>query len=127
DPPPTLSVPPGLRIQVRKGTGIAAKPAAEAAENAEATISRSDAEIATPTHYQTGLLKVDGGDLPATKINCFATTADGELLAGCGTSNDNGEIRVFDVEGNYVETWSTPVMVEAIGVRGRDGAIFVAG
>ena len=67
-------------------------------------MSREAASMATPTHHQTGLLKIDGGDLPPAKINCFATTSAGELLAGCGTSKENGEIRVFDAEGNYVET-----------------------
>lgn len=94
---------------------------------ASSPMSHEEAEKATPTHRQTGLLKIDGGDLPKTKINCFATTAEGYLLAGCGTTKENGEVRVFDNDGNYVETWSSPVMVEAIGVRKSDGVVFLAG
>lgn len=80
--------------------------------------------LATPTHHQTAIIKANVKDLPATKLVCFALTPDGQILAGC-----NGkafEIRVFDNDGNYVETWTLPLSPEAMYIRG-DGMVFVAG
>lgn len=115
----------GMAAAVTMATG-----AVQAAENepaGDAAKSRADAEVATPTHRQTQLIKVNDGERSATQLNSFATTPDGRILAGCGSSNENGEVRVFDAEGNYVETWSSPVRVEAIGVRAADGVVFIAG
>ena len=87
----------------------------------------SEAELGTPTHHQSKIIKANQDGLDATKLNCFCMTLDGRVLAGCGTNADNGEIRVFDAQGDYVESWKTPVMVEAINVRASDGRVFVAG
>ena len=87
----------------------------------------SEANLATPTHRQTKIIKANQEGLSNTKLNCFAMTRDGRILGGCGTSKDNGEIRVFDSNGDYVETWSTPCKVEAVNVRASDGMVFVAG
>lgn len=87
----------------------------------------SEARLATPTHRQVKIIKANLDDLEQTKLNCFCTTKSGHILAGCGSSADDGEIRVFDSEGEYVESWSTPVKVEAVNVRAEDGHVFVAG
>ncbi|MCO6046694.1 hypothetical protein NG895_22590 [Aeoliella sp. ICT_H6.2] len=105
-----------------KATTVAAssdKPVISAAE--------SEAELGTPTHRQVKIIKANQEGLSNTKLNCFCMTLDGRILAGCGSSKDNGEIRVFNSDGDYVETWSTPVKVEAINVRANDGHVFVAG
>lgn len=105
-----------------KATTVAAstdKPVISSAE--------SEVELGTPTHRQVKILKANQEGLSNTKLNCFCMTLDGRILGGCGTSKDNGEIRVFNSEGDYVESWSTPVKVEAINVRANDGHVFVAG
>jgi hypothetical protein len=65
--------------------------------------------------------------LPETTLNCFCLDNDGRILAGCGTNESNGEIRVFEADGSYVESWSLPIMAEAVNVRASDGTVFVAG
>ncbi|QDU54387.1 NHL repeat-containing protein [Aeoliella mucimassa] len=104
-------------------------PAKLAAQTVSVELSAagSDAELGTPTHHQTKILKANQEGLESTKLNCFCMTLDGRVLAGCGTDESNGEIRVFDSNGDYVESWKTPVMVEAINVRASDGQVFVAG
>jgi len=100
---------------------------AVAAKAGEVTSEASEANLATPTHRQTKIIKANLDDLENTKLNCFCLTKAGYVLAGCGSSKDDGQIRVFDFQGEYVETWSTPVMVEAVNVRESDGHVFVAG
>ena len=86
-----------------------------------------EAKLATPTHRQSKIIKANQEGLDKTKLNCFTMTRDGRILAGCGSSKENGEIRVFDSNGEYVESWSTPCKVEAVNVRASDGMVFVAG
>lgn len=104
-------------------------PLKKAAETGDQVISSaaSEANLGTPTHRQTKIIKANQDGLNKTKLNCFCMTLDGRILGGCGTSTDDGEIRVFDADGEYVESWSTPVKVEAINVRASDGMVFVAG
>ncbi len=108
-----------------KGECEVSKLAVATAEVSEAAVG--EANLATPTHRQTKIIKANQEGLSNTKLNCFAMTRDGRILAGCGTSKENGEIRVFDSNGDYVETWSTPCKVEAVNVRASDGMVFVAG
>jgi hypothetical protein len=107
----------------------AAAAAVVVADGEKPVISSSDAEaeLATPTHRQTKIIAANQEGLPNTTVNCFTMTRDGRLLAGCGTSDKDGQVRVFDADGEYVETWSTPVKVEAINIRATDGMVFVAG
>lgn len=101
--------------------------ATSAAATQVASSAAGEARLATPTHRQTKIIKANQEGLSKTKLNCFVMTQDGRLLAGCGTSKSNGEIRVFNASGEYVETWSTPCKVEAVNVRASDGMVFVAG
>lgn len=86
--------------------------------------SRERQALATPTHHQTGLIKANVAGQPEASITCFCLTPENRVLAGC--VGEAGEVRVFDAEGKYLETWSTPVKPEAIFAR-SDGAIFLAG
>ncbi len=87
----------------------------------------AEAQLATPTHQQSKIIQVNLDDLEETKLNCFCVAPDGRILAGCGSSNEDGEIRVFNTDGDYVESWSVPVKVEAVNVRATDGVVFIAG
>lgn len=98
-----------------------------AAKAGKVTSELTEANLATPTHRQTRIIKANIDDLENTKLNCFCLTKTGQVLAGCGSSKDDGQIRVFNFDGDYVETWSIPVKVEAVNVRESDGHVFVAG
>lgn len=106
-------------LKVTTVAASADKPVISAAE--------SEAELGTPTHRQVKIIKANQDGLSETKLNCFCMTRDGRILAGCGKSKGDGEVRVFSSAGDYVETWSTPVKVEAINVRANDGHVFVGG
>ncbi len=84
-------------------------------------------ELAKATHEQVGIINVNIDHLPKATLNCFCLDNSGRILAGCGTDEKTGEIRVFEADGNYVESWSVPVMVEAVNVRATDGMVVVAG
>ncbi len=84
-------------------------------------------ELAKATHKQVGIIKVNIDNLSEAKLNCFCLDNNGRILAGCGSNDKNGEIRVFEADGSYVESWSVPVMVEAVNVRASDGMVVVAG
>src|SRR6185436_14531372 len=79
---------------------------------------------AVATHHQTGIIKVDAPGQSSAKIACFCLTPDDKILAGCAASS--GEVRVFDHEGKFLETWAAPFKPEAIFAR-ADGKIFLAG
>ena len=127
-----------LAMGMLAGTSLAEPVAAEVPAEGDFVITKnepladakSDAQsaeqkaLATPTHHQTTIIKANVENLPATKVKCFALTPEGQVLAGC--NGESGEIRVFDTDGNYVETWSTSVQPEAMYVR-ADGTVFVAG
>jgi len=84
----------------------------------------SETAIATPTHHQTGLIKANIAGLPNRSLKCFCLTPDNRVVAGC--AGGEGELRVFDEAGEFVESWNAPFEPEAIYVR-ADGKIFVAG
>jgi hypothetical protein len=103
----------------------AAKDAASAAAPASATAQAGvDKAAAVATHRQSSILKVDVSGEKPLKMACFCLTPDDRILAG-GMA-ESGEIRVFDADGKYIETWTMPVNPEAIYAR-DDGTIFVAG
>ncbi|MEX2170388.1 MAG: PDZ domain-containing protein [Pirellulales bacterium] len=115
------------RIELKKGETRSDVPESSSAVKADAKSDAQSAEqkaLATPTHHQTTIIKANVENLTATKVKCFALTPEGQVLAGC--NGESGEIRVFDTDGNYVETWSTSVQPEAMYVR-ADGTVFVAG
>lgn len=123
---PATPQPRITRVRVPLAT-TAVKPVTGAEAKAEAAAPEMTEEmkaLATPTHHQTAIIKANVEKMPATKLTCFALTPEGQILAGCNGSS--GEIRVFDNEGNYVETWSLPIKPEAMYVR-ADGAVFIAG
>jgi len=77
-----------------------------------------------PTHKQSALIKINADGLEQASVQCFCLKGDDRLLAGCsGTEN---EIRLFDVEGKFIEAFKLPVVPEAINVA-PDGTILVAG
>lgn len=109
------------------GENCPLKKATEQAGEQVVSSAASEAKLGTPTHRQVKIIKANQEGLSNTKLNCFCMTQDGRILGGCGTSTEDGEVRVFDAAGEYVESWSTPVKVEAINVRASDGMVFVAG
>lgn len=109
-------------IEVRNGDVAAATPAASADDTAKSEKDRQ--ALATPTHHQSGLIKANVDDLPERSLKCFCLTPDNRIVAGC--AGGDGEIRVFDDDGKYLESWSSPFEPEAIFAR-ADGVIFLAG
>jgi len=79
---------------------------------------------ATATHHQTGVVGVNVEGQPKVSLKCFCLTADDRILAGC--VGPTSEIRVFDADGNYLESWSAPFQPDAIFAR-ADGTVFLAG
>jgi hypothetical protein len=103
----------------------AAKNAASAAAPANNVAPAGiDKAAAVATHRQSSIVQVNTSSEKPLKMVCFCLTPDDRILAG-GMA-ETGEIRVFDADGKYVETWKIPVNPEAIYAR-DDGAIFVAG
>jgi hypothetical protein len=100
-------------------TLIAAPANAESAQDSAAA-----KELSTPTHHQTGLIKANVDGLPERELKCFCLMPDNRIVAGC--AGGEGEIRVFDDQGEYLESWTAPFEPEAIFVR-ADGAIYLAG
>jgi hypothetical protein len=98
--------------------------AAEAGKAEPAKEPVDHTALATPTHHQTALIKANVDGLPERELKCFCLTPDNRIVAGC--AGGEGEIRVFDEEGKYLESWSAPFEPEAIFVR-ADGAIYLAG
>lgn len=101
-----------------------AEPAAPSsrATHADSKSSKTVSQVAT--HHQAALIEIKVPGQPQATVTCFCLTPDDRILAGC--SGQSGEVRVFDREGKYLETWSSPVKPDAIFSRG-DGAIFLAG
>ncbi len=92
---------------------------AESAEQANPAV-----QLATPTHHQTGLIQTNVAGLPDRALQCFCLTPDNRIVAGL--AGGAGELRVFDDQGGFVESWTAPFAPEAIFIRG-DGKIFLAG
>ena len=111
-------------IQIHIDGAVAPASATTSAGTESTTNSDDRLALATPTHHQTGLIKVNVDGLPQRDLTCFALTPDDRILAGC--AGGKGEIRVFDAEGKYLESWAAPFEPEAIFVR-HDGAIYLAG
>ncbi len=99
-------------------------PSATPPANGAGDDSKLDKAIVVPTHRQSSTLQVNVTGQKPIKLVCFCLTPDDRILAG-GTG-ESGEIRVFDADGEYVDTWKIPVNPEAIYAR-DDGMIFVAG
>jgi len=101
-------------------------PEAPAAEAPAAENATPDANSVSeqPTHRQTTVIQANVEGQPQTAITSFCLTPDDRILAGC--AGESGELRVFDKEGKFVETWSIPVKPDAIYAR-ADGTIFLAG
>ena len=81
-------------------------------------------DVVRPTHKQTLVIEVNTGDLPQTTVSSFCLAESGNLLVAC--AGEQGEIRIFDAEGKFVESWELPVAPDAINV-GSDGHVYVAG
>lgn len=79
---------------------------------------------AAPTHRQTGIIQANVDGQPQASLTCFCLTPDDRIVAGC--AGNTGEIRVFDADGKYLESWSTPVKPEAIYAC-ADGTTLLAG
>lgn len=107
----------------------AEKAAATGSGDAKAAPAKSEKDekadsVVRPTHKQTIIINVNADDLPKTTLHSFCLTPEGQILAACGDTD--GEVRIFDADGAYVQSWELPVKPEAINV-GSDGAIYVAG
>lgn len=99
-------------------------PVAEPATPAEPARKDGDKFSAVATHRQSAIIKIDAPGQSQAKVTCFCLTPDDQILAGC--AGPSGEIRVFDREGKYLETWPAPFKPDAIFAR-ADGAVFLAG
>ncbi|HEY3394867.1 MAG TPA: hypothetical protein VGK58_19340 [Lacipirellulaceae bacterium] len=116
---------PASRLRLFTIRAAAVAPAAEApATTAEAPAAEANQVAETATHRQTTIIQANVDGQPQTSITCFCLTPNDRILAGC--AGQSGEIRVFDKEGKFVETWAIPVTPDAIYVR-ADGTIFLAG
>ncbi len=114
---------PRLRLLTLRAPVAAAATAAPAAEN-ESAAADANPISEEPTHRQTTIIQANVEGQPQTSITSFCLTPDNRILAGC--AGESGEIRVFDKEGKFVETWSIPVKPDALFAR-ADGTIFLAG
>jgi len=95
----------------------------------------------TPTHEQTSIISIPGGQRPS-QLHTFCLAGDGNLLAACGgeqttfvqgTSGvearivgEPAEIKVLSTEGKLVTTWKLDVMPQAVNVA-PDGTVYVGG
>jgi hypothetical protein len=70
-----------------------------------------------PTHKQVQRLKI------ASSLNNFCLDSKGRILACC---TDN-TIRLLTQEGKELDTWKLEFQPQAIGLRKKDGTIFVGG
>lgn len=77
-----------------------------------------------PTHQQTAIIKVVDDAGAALPLHTFCLSKEGNILAGVGESE--GQVRVYNGEGELLKTWSTSVNVEAINVA-PNGTVVVAG
>jgi sugar lactone lactonase YvrE len=102
-----------------------ATPAAppQNAAGGEAADDIDEAKL-TPTHEQTAIIKVENEQSQSLPLLTFCLDKHGNILAGVG--QDKGEIRVFDADGKYLDTWAVAVKPEAIHAT-SDGAVYVAG
>jgi hypothetical protein len=86
--------------------------------------SNRDTDLGEPTHKQVATIAVNSEGLEKTSLHCFCLSAEGNVLAACG--QENGEIRLFDPDGKYLDSWNVSIKPEAINV-GSDGNIYLAG
>lgn len=105
-------------IDTSESSETPAPPAKEAAAPPSSKVA------AAATHRQANIIKADVKGQPTVSLSCFSLTSDDRILAGC--AGQSGELRVFDSEGKYLETWPVPVKPDAIFIR-ADGAILLAG
>jgi regulator of replication initiation timing len=114
------------RLLIALATAVCAlpNPCLATQEEVAAAAEANPQALATPTHHQTGVIKAAVEGLPQRELKCFCLTPDNRIVAGC--AGGEGELRVFDEAGEYVESWSAPFAPEAIFVR-NDGKIFLAG
>ena len=82
-------------------------------------------DLGRPTHKQIATIEVNGTGLEETSLHCFCISPEGNVMAACG-ENEKGEIRIFDPDGNYLESWNVSIKPEAINT-GSDGNIYIAG
>jgi sugar lactone lactonase YvrE len=106
-------------VEVEVDVDVALEEATPAEEGAAA-----EEAVVYPTHKQTLIINVNADGLDQATLHSFCLNGDGQILAACG--DGPGEIRVFNGDGEYVESWKVPVRPEAINL-GSDGNVYVAG
>ena len=94
------------------------------AADGESAATEDKGTGANPTHKQSALIDVNGDSRAESTVTCFCLATDDRLLVGCDA--DENEIRVFDADGNFLESIQLAVKPEAINVA-PDGSILVAG
>jgi sugar lactone lactonase YvrE len=99
-----------------------ADPLRAQGENAPETPA-VDAKL-VPTHEQAAIIKVVDKQGQALPLLTFCLDKDGNILAGVGA--EAGEIRVYDPDGKFVDSWAVAVKPEAV-YAAADGNIYVAG
>ncbi|QDT72588.1 hypothetical protein I41_17680 [Lacipirellula limnantheis] len=105
-------------------TALDEQAVVEVAATADEANDKDDATGEEPTHKQSALININAEGLPQASVQCFCLLGDDRLLAGC--SGAKNEIRVFDDQGTYVESFDLPVAPEAINIA-PDGTILAAG
>jgi hypothetical protein len=83
-----------------------------------------DPALTVPTHKQASIISANIDGQPKVELTCFCLTPDDRIVAGC--TGEASELRIFDADGTYLETWSAPVKPEAIFVL-PEGKILLAG
>ncbi|TWT46745.1 hypothetical protein [Botrimarina hoheduenensis] len=78
------------------------------------------------THSQTELLKVHVESLPKRMLKTFCLAPDGRVIAACGVGGKQGDVRIFDPQGELLSSWELSFDPEAINV-GSDDRLYVAG
>ena len=116
---PELKSPPNpIRIQVQNGQVVPLFSGGTTLKKTEPV------KVPEGTHEQIAVIEVGSKRILGMRINTFCMDKAGNLLAACGSGP--GQIRVFNPDGQLLETWNVRIAPDAINVD-QDGTIYVAG
>ncbi|WP_339730526.1 hypothetical protein [uncultured Gimesia sp.] len=116
---PLKAKPVQVKIQVQNGQVVVPLISKQATPKKAESV-----KVPEGTHKQIAVIEVGSKLNPGMRINTFCMDKAGNLLAACGSGP--GEIRVFNPDGQLLETWNVPISPEAINVD-QDGTVYVAG
>lgn len=107
-----------VRIQVQNGQVVPLISGGAPLKKTESV------KVPEGTHEQIAVIEVGSKLILGMRINTFCMDKTGNLLAACGSGP--GQIRVFNPDGQLLETWNVRIAPDAINVD-QDGTIYVAG